>query len=290
MNYQPDSPSHPPTRRRAPFHGLSLWHTWPTARILGLTIMLMLGDFVVQIIIYALGGGLFLPVLLGTVGGVLVPLYYVARHFALPYQRDFSLHWPPPVILAGAALMAVAALAPTSLLAQLSLRLHPADPTWITFMNDNMPTGPAAITLAFLTVVVAAPLAEELIFRGLLYRLTARMWGPWAAAIISSLVFGIVHGEPWYLFGLIGIGLVLAVVYQATGSVLACWITHMVHNGISLAMMLWSSQPTDEIAPLTTTDGLIAAGSLVVLVLLGRYLLQVGEPRRVDRDPGRYGS
>jgi len=152
-------------------------------------------------------------------------------------------------------------------------------------MAESMPDGPAAILLAFLTVVVAAPLAEELIFRGLLHRLASRMWGRWPAIMISSLVFRIVHGEPWYLFGLIGIGVVLAVVYEATGSVLACWVTHMVHNGISLAMMLWSEQATAEILPLTFTDWLVAGGSLVLLVLLSAFLLQSWRPAPAIRNP-----
>ncbi len=279
MNHQLEIPPYrPPTDP-------SLWATWSTGRILGLTVMLMIGDFAVQIVFYALGGGLFLPVLLGTLGGVFAPLYLLSRNLGLPVARDFSLRGASPVVLVAAGLMALAALAPTSLLAQLSLRLHPADPTWVALMAENMPTGGLDLGLAILTVVVAAPLAEEVIFRGLLHRAISRHWGPWAAAIVSSLVFGIVHGQPWYLFGLIGIGFVLAVVYEATGSVWACWVTHMVHNGISLGMMLWNNEATDEVAPLTVTDWLITAGSLVFLVLLGRYLLQMRHPGRTRKNP-----
>jgi membrane protease YdiL (CAAX protease family) len=245
----------------------------------------MAGDFVLQIVFYSLGGGLFWPVLLGTIGGVFVPVYLIARNAGLPLRADFSLHWRHPVILLGAGLMAVAALAPTALLAQLSLRLHPPGPEWTAFMAESMPEGPAAIALAFLTVVVLAPLAEEIVFRGLLHRLAAQVWGRWPAVIISSLVFGVVHGEPWYLFGLIGIGMVLAVVYEATGSVLACWITHVVHNGVSLTMMIWSDQPTSEAARLSLLDWVIASGSLVLLVLLGAFLLQSYRPVRTVKNP-----
>ncbi len=285
MNHQPDIPPLSPPQMTPGNSAASLWSTWPSSRILGLAVVLMAGDFVLQIIFYTMGGGLFLPVLLGTVGGVLVPLYLLARRAALPARQDFSLWWPQPLILVVAGLMAVAALSPTSLLAQLSLRLHPPDPAWTAFMAENMPTGPMATLLAFFTVVVAAPLAEELIFRGLLHRLAARAWGPLPAIVISSLVFGVVHGEPWYLFGLIGIGVVLAIVYEATGSVLACWITHMVHNGVSLAMMIWSDESTAEVAPLTITDWSIAAGSLVLLVLLSLFLLQARRPRRTNKNP-----
>jgi len=285
MNNRPEMPPIPPLRQLGSQPGPSMWSTWPSARILGLAVMLMAGDFVLQILFYSSGGGLFVPVLVGTVGGVFGPLYLLTRRAQLPARSDFSLHWPQPLVLVAVALIAVAALAPTSILAQLSTLLHPVDPAWTSFMAESMPEGPVAILLAFLTVVVAAPLAEEIVFRGLLYRLSARLWGPWPAAIISSLVFGVVHGEPWYLFGLIGIGFVLAVVYEATGSVLACWVTHMVHNGISLAMMIWSEQPVAESAPLTVVDWLIAAGSLVFLILLSGFLLRARHPVRSRRNP-----
>ena len=58
--------------------------------------------------------------------------------------------------------------------------------------------------LAFGAVVVVGPLAEEIIFRGLIHRVFSRTWGPWPAIIASALVFGLVHGEPWYLLGLVG--------------------------------------------------------------------------------------
>lgn len=263
----------------------SIWSTWPPARIVGLAVLLMASNMVLQIIFYGLGGGLFIPVLMGTVGGVFVPIYLIGRSTGLPLRNDFSLHWPQPIVLVASALMAIAALAPTSLLAQLSLRLHPPDPEWAAFMAESMPDSTLGIVLAFLTVVIAAPLAEEIIFRGLLHRLFSRMWGIWPATAISALIFGIVHGEPWYLFGLIGVGIVLAIVYEATGSVLACWVTHMVHNAVSLGMMLWSDQPTSESMALTTTDWLIAGGSLVALVLLSAFLLQYRRPQVIQENP-----
>lgn len=282
MNHDPDI-----FRTPRPGPATSMWTTWPPLRILALVVMLMAGNFSLQMIFFSLGGGLFLPVLIGAVGGVAVPLYYVATGANLPLRDDYSLHRPPPVMLAAAALVAVAALSPTSLLAQFSLRLHPADPQWMRFMAEAMPTGPAGIALAFVAVVVAAPLAEELVFRGLLHRLASHLWGPWPAAILSALIFGLLHGEPWYLFGLIGIGLVLALVYEATGSVLACWVTHAVHNAVSLGMMLWGEGAAGDPPPLTAVDWLIAAGSTLLLALLLAFLWQGRYPRPRHRDAGQ---
>lgn len=246
----------------------SLWTQWSAPRILGMAMLLMAADFILQMVFYAVIGGLFLPVLLGTLGGIILPLAWFAQYNQLPFRRDYSLLPIKPLVAAGSALVALAALAPTSLLAQWSMSLHPPDPEWASFMANNMPEGVIETGLAIVTVVILAPLAEELIFRGFFYRLLKRKWGPLAATLISALVFAIIHGEPWYLFGLVGIGIVLALVYEVTGSVLACWITHMVHNGVSLSMMINSDQPTGQAQPLTLVDGLIGAGSLLILMML----------------------
>jgi hypothetical protein len=169
--------------------------------------------------------------------------------------------------------MAVATLVPTSMLAELSLRLTPADPEAAAFMQENMPTSPPGMVLAFISVVVVAPLAEEIIFRGLLCRLASGLWGPLAATVVSSLVFGILHGEAWILFGLIGVGAVLALVFQATGSVTACWTTHAVHNAISLYFIIQQGPTPIEPSPITVQDWAWTVVSVVAVVFIGKYLL-----------------
>ncbi len=239
---------------------------------MGLAVLLMAGNFFFQILIYLAREDLFLPVLAGAVAGVLLPMGILVQRQGFSLRRDFSLTAPHPLILAASALMAVCSVIPTSLLAELSLRLHPADPQWESFFREHLPTTTPGILLAVVTVVVVAPLAEEIVFRGLLHRLASSMWGAVPAAIISSLVFGIVHGEPWFLFGLVGVGLVLAFIYEATGSVTACWTAHAVHNSISLFFMLNSEGELAESQTVTMQDWGLAAGSLVGLLLIGRFL------------------
>ena len=46
------------------------WNTWGNGRIVGLAALLIAGNFLVQIIVYAAGGGLFAPVLAGAIAVV----------------------------------------------------------------------------------------------------------------------------------------------------------------------------------------------------------------------------
>ena len=244
---------------------------------MGLATLLMAGNFFFQILFYMVRADLFVPVMAGAVAGVLVPMYLMARRWDFSLRSDFSLTNPHPIVLAASALLAVCSLVPTSLLAELSLRLHPVDPQWESLFRDHLPTTSLGVVLAVISVVIVAPLAEEIIFRGLLHRLASSMWGAIPAALVSALVFGIVHGEPWFLFGLVGVGLMLAFIYEVTRSVTACWVAHAVHNSISLWAMLNTEGSLAEPQTITMQDWGLAAVSVLGMLLVGRFLLRFGK-------------
>jgi membrane protease YdiL (CAAX protease family) len=76
------------------------------------------------------------------------------------------------------------------------------------------------LLLAF-SLVVLAPLGEELVFRGLLLRGLARKLPFAASAVISGVAFGLAHQGYWTLWpllvGICGFGVVAAYVYRKMG-------------------------------------------------------------------------
>jgi len=86
---------------------------------------------------------------------------------------------------------------------------------------------------------VAAPIFEELAFRGVLFAALRSRMGFAPAALVSSIVFGLQH--PYDLAGVLvvtWIGFVLAWLYERTGSLIACMVAHAVYNLSSLAITL----------------------------------------------------
>jgi membrane protease YdiL (CAAX protease family) len=255
-----------------------------------LFIMLALaGDYLAQLLMYGVSRDLFLPVLAGSLLGVVLPCRLLARGNGGTLRRDFHLDRLDAGTLAAAVVMAAAALLPTSALAGLSARIHPVDPRWLEFYLEHLPSSGLGILVAAVTAVLAAPLAEELLFRGLVYRLARRTWGPWPAAVVSSLAFGLIHGEPWFLFGLVGLGLILAYLYETTGSLLAPVIAHALHNAVSLYLIV---EDPDQIAanpPLTSSDWIQLTASVVALavvaVLLSRRTRRLGTDTSATPQP-----
>lgn len=79
----------------------------------------------------------------------------------------------------------------------------------------------------FVIVVIAAPVLEEISFRGLLLNRWGYKWGLGKALIATSLVFGILHANP---VGITVIGLVAAILYIQTGSLIAPIALHALNN------------------------------------------------------------
>lgn len=91
-----------------------------------------------------------------------------------------------------------------------------------------------------LLACVMAPVAEECLFRGLLYpALKTRLGRPWAVGI-SSVLFGAMHGHWASFLSLTLLGVALALVYDATGRLGRAIALHVVFNTVTCALLLAS--------------------------------------------------
>jgi membrane protease YdiL (CAAX protease family) len=89
--------------------------------------------------------------------------------------------------------------------------------------------------------VVAAPIGEELLFRGLLYRSLRNRMGIALAVGLSAAVFGVMHwwfGDPAVLiFPRVALGVLLALLYEGTGSLYPSMLLHAwVNMGLATAL------------------------------------------------------
>ncbi len=96
---------------------------------------------------------------------------------------------------------------------------------------------PAQFWAVVLIGTFLAPVAEELLFRGLIYRVVARYRNETWAVAVSSLVFAVAHGGPIRFVTLLVLGTVLGITRRKTGSVWQGMIMHMTLNGIMFLAM-----------------------------------------------------
>jgi len=89
----------------------------------------------------------------------------------------------------------------------------------------------------FLAAAVIAPVAEEIMFRGFLYRLLRNRLPIWAAVLISAGVFAVGHGVPVLIPVLFYLGVVLALVVEHTRSLYCSIILHALQNMVALIVI-----------------------------------------------------
>jgi len=82
-------------------------------------------------------------------------------------------------------------------------------------------------------VIIIAPIAEEFIFRGVLFQCWAAQWGVRPALLASSLVFGVLHSN---LVGLSMFGLVMGLLYIKTRTLIVPMVCHALNNALATAM------------------------------------------------------
>ncbi len=87
-------------------------------------------------------------------------------------------------------------------------------------------------------VVVVGPLFEEIVFRGVLYRNLRSRFGVPVSALLSGLIFSVVHGDLMAVLPLTTLGIVFALLYEKTNSLWASWICHALWNGATVLLLL----------------------------------------------------
>jgi membrane protease YdiL (CAAX protease family) len=99
--------------------------------------------------------------------------------------------------------------------------------------------GPWGLVLALITACLLAPLAEEILYRGVLFRSIKNRLGVLPGAVISSLIFALLHFYDGYGLVSVGVfGFFCALVYAATGSLTTAIALHLLYN-FSIKMPEW---------------------------------------------------
>ncbi len=117
----------------------------------------------------------------------------------------------------------------------------PAQPLVTLFSETSNLTGLILLTLF---AVVLAPISEELIFRGCLFRFLKSKTNISFAFLISGALFALMHANLATFVPLMVIGILLAYVYEEEGNILVPICFHACFNAFSLLMTFLLSQTT----------------------------------------------
>jgi len=93
------------------------------------------------------------------------------------------------------------------------------------------------LLLAFVALVIIAPVAEETLFRGYLYGKLRKSVPIWVAMLVTSALFGALHGQWNVGIDVFVLSLVMCTLREITGSIWAGILVHMIKNGLAFFIL-----------------------------------------------------
>ena len=128
---------------------------------------------------------------------------------------------PWPVILTGIVLMICIAV----ITDPLTVLFPVPDSLKKVFQEMSAPN-----VFAFITAVVAAPLLEEILFRGIILNGLLKNYSPKTAILVSAALFSLVHLNPWQAIPAFLGGALMGWLYYKTNSIIPGMILHFSNN------------------------------------------------------------
>lgn len=212
---------------------------------------------------------------------------WLALHLnKLPLKDAFDWPRPTPAQVAGLVIMTLGSVFLISEADNVLHRLIPV-PQWFMDMMKEFTSGGDHAGRFFLLVIVA-PVTEELLFRGIILRGLLARHSQFAAVLLTSLLFGFVHLNPWQFLTALVLGMLLGWVYLRTGSVFLCILGHAVVNGMFFLTTL-VQDPIPGVTPTADASTSFQPWWLdvtgVALLIIGASLFKKATPVPPEDDP-----
>jgi membrane protease YdiL (CAAX protease family) len=194
-------------------------------------------------------------ILLGAVLGVWLPVWAWCAVLGRSWRSTVRLGWPGARQALWVAGFGITSIAPVYAFSVLWQRWVPPSDSALELYRALLPRGRTDWISGGLAVVVAGPLCEEVLFRGLILPALARWIPAGLAVVLTAIAFGAAHGSAWLFAPIALLGLGLGTVAWWNRSTTASWITHglfnaaayvdlcMTHDVHGATLERWSTRP-----------------------------------------------
>ena len=110
----------------------------------------------------------------------------------------------------------------------------PVQPIVELFMEEKEP---AVLGVSILFAAICGPVTEEIFFRGFMYSAMKKKMGILWSILITSALFSLMHTHPVGFLPIMVLGILLAYLYEKTGSIIPSITVHIIHNVGTVCMV-----------------------------------------------------
>ncbi len=100
------------------------------------------------------------------------------------------------------------------------------------------PVGPMFVSIV-VTVCIIAPIVEEIIFRGILWRVSEKLISSNFAWAITSILFALAHLDLIHIIAVFPLGVLFGYLRKRTNSIVAPMLAHALHNTVSTLTVIF---------------------------------------------------
>lgn len=200
--------------------------------------------------------------------GILLPAFLLLRRFprGLPGQLRIARPRVHRMIL-----VIVATCAAVVLIDQiyvLNQHFAPVPEDYAEAIRELKPTNVIQFVVTFMGLCLLVPLAEEIIFRGIVQQVFTRNMGGVLAFFLAGATFGAVHLNAHLLISITIFGIFLGYIYYVTGNLAYTIVAHSVFNLIAFAQLAFQSEVEASALPFYVADVRFVVGALVIFIFL----------------------
>lgn len=200
--------------------------------------------------------------------GIIVPVYLLTRRFPSGIRRQLRIappRWPRLLLIVVATAGAVVLVDQIYVITQ---QFNPVPDDYAEAIRELKPTTALEFAVTLVGLCLLVPVAEEVVFRGLIQQVFTRNMGALLAVGLAGAVFGAVHLNVHLLISLTVFGWFLGWVYHTTGNLSYTMVAHAVFNMVALAQLTWSTDAVAGGLPFYLQDTRVVVATLVIFVFL----------------------
>jgi membrane protease YdiL (CAAX protease family) len=218
--------------------------------------------------LFLLMGQYRLGIGVSSIFGIVLPVVLLTRKFPGGFSTQVRLSKPRVHRLILVIVATIAAVVLVDQIYVINQRFSPVPEEYADQIRELKPDGPFQFVMTLLGLCILVPIAEEIVFRGMIQRIFARNMGPVLAVLLAGAIFGAVHLSPHLLISITCFGWFLGFLFAATGNLLYSMIAHAIFNGVAMWQLVGDNNVEGGNLPVYLQDIRWVVVALVIFVFL----------------------
>ncbi|NOY78275.1 MAG: CPBP family intramembrane metalloprotease [Calditrichaeota bacterium] len=206
---------------------------------------------------------------------LLVPEFIFLKWKKLSFRQAFRLRpvgWP---VLAASILLTIGLIPISDAIDRIVQNWLVMPPEMENLIKESFRfNNPVYFWVAFLSATIFAGIFEEILFRGFFQKVWETYFSPAWAITVSAVLFAVVHLNPWWLFQILLLGVLLGYIAYRSDSVIPGIFIHVLNNAIAVVFLKIPDEKLGWYLKGETVRWPWLAGGLILFVVGFRWMME----------------